>query len=81
MALVLGDENRAMPTPVIISAAIMYGRDVSALTNTNIRVPTPQQAIPPDDSLKGEYLSESFPIFGVSTAITTGCAMRISPAV
>ena len=71
-ALVLGDEKSENPRPVITRAMIITKICVSRPMKININVPAAQNAIPTEDIMKGEILSENIPMTGESTAMIMG---------
>ena len=81
MALVLGDENMANPAPTKISAMIITATLVFSSTKIYAMMPIPERPIPAEESLNGEILSDSFPNWGASRAMTRGWQTIISPAV
>lgn len=69
IALVLGKENSEKPRPVTTKDTTTTHTGVSLPIKIKGKIPTALMAIPIDDKVNGENVSESFPIWGDKTAI------------
>ena len=80
MAFVFGDENSPNPNPRTIKTIMIYSKLVLLLRNIKKNRLIVVTVIPIEAINPGENLSDNLPAIGDVTAMTTGCATRISPA-
>lgn len=79
IALVLGDEKRANPTPRISRQIIMNVNPVDPFSVESRNSPVVVSAIPKEATIRGSIRSEMIPANGESMAMTIGWAIRIIP--
>ncbi len=80
-ALVFGEEKRANPNPKRTRLAMIWGIGVSGARNVRRARPRVVSAMPADATYCGSTRSESLPAGVAKSAWTTGCVIRMSPAV
>ena len=80
MALVLGEEKRAKPKPSTIKRNMMDSWLEFSWRKTSRKSPMVVSVMPTDDTIRGSILSESLPANGETIAMTTGAAIKMSPA-
>jgi len=78
-ALVLGEANKASPTPRMNKFRMMVLIEVVEFSRANSNRDTADRAIPIEDTIRGSILSESQPENGDSRAMVAGCTNKIMP--
>ena len=80
IALLLGEEKKANPSPMRAISAIITGKFVCRVTNANISNPSVVRAMPMDETILGSTLSERRPANGENSAMISGCDSITQPA-
>ena len=80
MALVLGDEKRAKPSPSTAWQPMSWRIDVSASTSASSQMPTKENVMPVEATQRGSTRSARRPARGESRAWTAGWQTSTRPA-
>jgi len=80
-AVVFGDEKTPKPMPASTRLRITRISGESSRKKIKNSIDNAQIAIPTEEMMNGERLSESHPASGETRAMLAGCTMRINPAI